>query len=77
MKKKFKKMLIIIFFVLLLNDFCIYLKHYIGLKEFVMESFRLFRSIINKDIVIYNFSIIYLFLVMTIYFVLNFFRNEE
>lgn len=77
MKFKLKKLSMLIFVALFINDVCQYIKVFVDIKKIDLQFLGLFASKIEGETTIYNVSCIYLFIFMGLYFITHFFRRER
>ncbi len=77
MRNKFKKLINLIFLVLFLNDICRYIKIFITNKELYLLDFGFFSSKVSANYAILNYSTVFLCVIVFIYFISHYFRNNE
>lgn len=77
MKRKLKRIGILIFLVLLLDDICRYITAFIEINDISIVHFGTFGSSITDSIFIVHKSIIYIMVLMAYYFVTHYFRKEK
>ena len=73
---KRRKLFLVVLLTLLINDVCIYIRHFLYAKPSKIISFDLIITRFDHGFII-NYAIIFVLLVSFIYFIVNFFKIER
>lgn len=73
---KLKKLFLVVLLTLIINDVCLYIRHFIYEKPKRIISFDLVVTRFDHGFII-NYSIVFIFVVSFLYFIVNFFKSEK
>ena len=77
MKNRLKKFACALFMVLITIDICDIIRYFVDNEDVRLDRFLIYKFEFSSGEIIYSISMIYFFVVSTIYFFINFFKNSD